>query len=243
MRLAIFCELENEIMPIDYRRKIVSLFKYSIFNYDKNLYESMYSKSENKQKDFCFSVYFPDSKVESDKLIINSKKLIINFSTENLELGINIYNSLINQQRKLFDLSTYNKILITNIVLRKEKIITRNKVQFKTLSPIVIRDHDVTTGKDWFLTFEDENYTQILKRNLRKELADKFGRNVESDINDLKIVNINMKKIIVKSYEINIACSLGNFIIEGEQYLLNYFYKSGLGSKRGLGFSLLEVVQ
>jgi CRISPR-associated endoribonuclease Cas6 len=52
-----------------------------------------------------------------------------------------------------------------------------------------------------------------------------------------------MKKIIVKSYDINVACSIGKFVLEGEQYLLNYFYKSGVGSKRGLGFSLLDVVQ
>lgn len=242
MRLAIYAELKGEYMPIDYRRKIVSLIKHAISNYNNYLFECMYEKDKTKQKEFCFSVYFPNSRIENDKLTISSKKLIINLSTPNLELGINIYNSLLKQQWKEYELSTYNKIKITNIVLNKEKVITTNKVQFKTLSPVVIRDHNSSTGMDWYLTFEDYNYEDILKRNLKSELSDKFHRNVERDIVELKITNINMKKIIVKSYDINVACSIGNFILEGEQYLLNYFYKAGLGSKRSLGFSLLDVV-
>lgn len=169
MRLSIYCDLENQYFPIDYRRKIVSLLKHCISNYDKELYESMYGKGENKQKEFCFSVYFANSKIEGDTFNVISKQLIINFSTSNLELGILLYNSLIKQQWKFYELSTYNKIKITNIVLKKERVITRNRVQFKTLSPIVIRDHNITSGKDWYLTFEDEIYEEILKRNLKRD--------------------------------------------------------------------------
>lgn len=243
MRLAIYCELQNECMPIDYRRKIVSFFKFSLLNYDKKLYEHMYGTGKTNQKEFCFSIYFGEAKIEGERMITRNKSLIINLSISNLELGINMYNSLVKQQWKFYELSTYNKIRITNISLKEEKVIIRKRVEFKTLSPIVIRDHNKCNGKDWYLTFEDNNYEKILKRNLKRELTNKFHRSIEEDINNLKITNLNMRKIIVKSYSINVACSIGNFIVEGEQYLLNYFYKAGLGSKKNLGFSLLDIVE
>lgn len=243
MRLFINCELENEYLPIDYRRKVLSFFKHSVSNYDKKLYELMYGKGNNEQKDFCFSVYFPDAQISSEGINIKNNKAVINLSTYNLELGINLYNSLVKQQWKYYELSTYNKIRITNITLKKENVIKRNSVKFRTLSPIVIRDHNKENGKDWYFTFEDNNYEKILKRNLKSELPKTFGQEVEEHIENLKITNINMKKIIVKSYDINVACSIGSFILEGEQYLLNYFYKAGLGSKKSLGFSLLDIVE
>ncbi|MDP4177447.1 MAG: CRISPR-associated endoribonuclease Cas6 [Bacillota bacterium] len=243
MRFSIYCELEDSNMPLDYRRKLVSFFKYAVCNYDKNLYELLYGKSKNEPKDFCFSVYFPEAKIGSDEINIKSKKLIINISIYDLELGLYIYNSLIMQQWKFYELSTYNKIRISNIVFKKEKVIKTDRVKFKTLSPIVIRDHNKMTGKDWYLTFEDNTYEEILKRNLKSQLLSEFGQEVVEHINNLKIINVSMKKVIVKSYDINVACSIGSFILEGKQYLLNYFYKAGLGSKRGLGFSFLDIVE
>ena len=244
MRLAVTCELENEAMPLDFRRKILSFLKYALSNYDKKSYEYLYGKGKTEPKDFCFSVYFPEAKISGQGINVRSKKLIINISSYDIELGINLYNSLIRQQWRTYDLSTFNKIKeIINMNLKKEKIIKNDKVQFHTLSPIVIRDHNKELGTDWYLTFEDNNYEKILKRNLKSELINKFDEDVTKDIDNLKISDISMKKIIAKSYDINIPCAIGNFALEGKQYLLNYFYKAGLGSKRSLGFSLLDIFE
>ena len=110
------------------------------------------------------------------------------------------------------------------------------------MSPIVIRDHNRETGKDWFYTFEDELAAEILKRNLITELQGKFSRDISYDIKQLKINFIRMRKVIVKNYELKIPCSLGVFSMEGEQYLLQYLYQRGIGSKRGLSFGYLELI-
>ncbi|MHB8089626.1 MAG: CRISPR-associated endoribonuclease Cas6, partial [Anaerolineaceae bacterium] len=120
--------------------------------------------------------------------------------------------------------------------------ITDNAVRFKILSPIVIRDHDEKEGKDWYLTFEDEGFEEIWKRNLKTELQNTFGRDVSGDINALRIKPIHLKKTVVKSYGIYIPCTIGSLVLEGEKYLLEYLYKAGAGSKRSMGFGCLDVV-
>ena len=50
-----------------------------------------------------------------------------------------------------------------------------------------------------------------------------------------------MKKIIVSSYGIKMASSIGIFEMTGEQYILNEIYQSGAGSKKSLGFSMLDI--
>ncbi len=243
MRFHFTCELENNRLPIDYRRKIVSYLKFCIEKSNKDFFEELYGKGKNANKEFTMSVYFvPETIIGKDNICVNSKKIIINLSTPDIYTGIQIYNALSSQKFNWYRLSNDNSLRVINITNEKEKIITQGKAVFNTLSPIVIRDHDKETGKDWFYSFEDENAAEILKRNLKTELEGKFSRDISHDIKLLKINFIKMRKVIVKSYELKIQASLGTLSIEGEQYLLQYLYQRGLGSKRGLCFGMMELI-
>ncbi|HEX2927712.1 MAG TPA: CRISPR-associated endoribonuclease Cas6 [Ruminiclostridium sp.] len=243
MRFHFTCELENNFLPVDYRRKIVSFLKYSIEKSSSDFYEELYGKGNNTNKDFAMSVYFvPETRIGRDNISVNSRKMIINLSTPDAYTGIQIYNAVSSQKFTWHKLSGENAIRVIKISNEKEKIITQGKAVFNTLSPIVIRDHNQETGKDWFYTFEDAAAQEILKRNLQRELKGKFSRDISHDIDKLNIDFGRMKKLIVQCYELKIPASLGVLSLEGEQYLLQYLYQRGLGSKRSLGFGMLELI-
>jgi CRISPR-associated endoribonuclease Cas6 len=243
MRFNFTFELENEELNVDYRRKVISFLKQALEKSDKDFYKEMYGKGVNSSKDFTMAVYFvPETQVGKENILVKSRRMIVNLSTADSYIGIKIYNAVCGQKHKWYKLSDGNQLRVININQEKEKIITQKKAYFNTLSPIVIRDHDRETGKDWFYTFEDDNAADILIRNLENELGGKFPRDISYDVKQLKIDFLRMKKIIVKNYNLKIPCSLGILSLEGEQYLLQYLYQRGIGSKRGLCFGYVELL-
>ena len=66
MRLAIYCELKEKEIPIDYRRKIVSLFKSCLSSYDKEIYDQYYHEKDPIQKEYTFATYFSRPKIQKD---------------------------------------------------------------------------------------------------------------------------------------------------------------------------------
>ena len=242
MRLSLHCELKENEIPLDYRRKIVSMFKRCLTNYDEDVYNKYYHMRDPIQKEFTFSNYFQKPIMKKETIEIPNKRIIINFSTSDNVIGIDFYNAFVKNLYQEIRFSNLNSIKITRIVVQKERKITTNKVIFRTQSPLIVRDHHPESGKDWYYSCNDMNFEKFLKRNLYNQLKDKFSENVERDLENLAIRKMNMKKIIVTSYGIKMASSIGSFEMEGEQYILNEIYQSGAGSKKSLGFSMVDIV-
>lgn len=242
MRIKIEMETEDENLPIDYRGKFLSYIKSAVADYSPELFELLYENG-TKPKKFCFSIYFvPEVQVGKDGIVLNSKRLVVWMtSTDNL-MGIHLCNAFMPRRNKWLPLADYNnRLCILSISKVQEKSITTNSIQFKILSPIVIRDHNREEDRDWYYTFEDENSEAIWKRNLQAELRNSFGRNIDSDISALQFKPIKIKKTVVKNYGIYIPCTIGSFALEGERYLLDYIYKAGIGSRRSLGFGCVDI--
>lgn len=235
-------ETENENLPIDYRGKFLSYIKSAVADYSQDLFALLYENG-SQPKDFCSSVYFvPNVQIGKEDIILYSKRLVIYITSPDTLMGIHLSNAFIPRRYKWVPLADCNnRLRIISISKMQEKSITSNTIEFKILSPIVIRDHNRELKIDWYYTFEDECFDAILKRNLQAELHNRFGRNIDTDIAALKIQPVNVKKTVVKHYGIYIPGTIGNFILEGERYLLEYIYKAGLGSKRSLFFGCLDI--
>ncbi|MBC1499283.1 CRISPR-associated endoribonuclease Cas6 [Listeria weihenstephanensis] len=240
MRLKISCELTSDKIPADYRRKVVSVMKAGLSKSNEEKYKEMYSG--NKQKNFTFSVYLPKPVFNGTVIELEQKKLVINFATADAELGINYYNALMNVRNKLLPFSTMNQIRVKDIKIVREEPIVSDRIAFKTLSPIVCRDHNKETRKDWFYWWEEDAFEAILKRNLYFQLRDKFGEYVKDDIEALQFKKVAIKKTVVVCYNLHVACSLGKFELVGQPYLLNHFVQGGIGSMRGMGFGMIETI-
>lgn len=243
MRIKIEFETGYEELPIDYRRKFISYLKGTLEDYNQDLFEALYGEGHSP-KTFCFSIYFvPDVTVAKDGIALHSKLFHVWFTTMDVLMGVHLVNAFMGRRNKWFPMAdSSNKLKALSIAKVREYLITTNAVRFKILSPIVIRDHDEKRGRDWYFTFEDDDFEEIWKRNLKTELQNTFGRDVSGDINAMLIKPIHLKKTVVKSYGIYIPCTIGSLVLEGENYLLEYLYKAGAGSKRAMGFGCLDVV-
>jgi CRISPR-associated endoribonuclease Cas6 len=244
MRIKVDIETGSMELPIDYRRKILSYIKSAFEDYNQELYTALYEMGSSP-KSFCFSIYFlPEVEIGKEEIILRSKRFTAWFTTPDILMGVHLINALMARRNKWFPLADCdNKLRTLSINNVQERPITANTALFKILSPIVIRNHDnKEMKKDWYYTYEDSEFEIIWKRNLKTELKNKFGRDVSSDINELQIKPIKLRKTVVRNYDIYIPCTIGNFILDGERYLLEYIYKAGIGSRRSLGFGCLDIV-
>lgn len=243
MRIKIEFETKFEALPLEYRRKLVSYLKSAFEDYNKDFYAALYENG-HVQKSFCFSVYFlPESMVTKDGVFLNSKRFIAWFTTPDILMGIHLVNALLGRYNKWLPMADCgNQLKVLSVTKVQEYPITSNSIPFKILSPIVVRDHDIKQGRDWYLTFEDEEFELVWKRNLNSELQHSFNRDVSSDIDALQIKPVNLRKTVVLHYGVTIPCTLGKFVLVGEKYLLEYLYKAGMGSRRSTGFGCLDVM-
>lgn len=239
MQLKIKCELTNEKIPIDYRRKIVMMMKKGLSETNAELFEELYAK--NKLKEYTFSVYFKDARFEKETIQVNGKEFIINFSTGNAELSVNFYNSFVSLRGKQIPFFDKNQVEVRSVNIVSQVRNNEGQVQATIKSPIICREHNLETQKDWFYTFEDEGFESVLKKNLIYQLKPVFGNYVEKDIQDLQIENTQMKKTVVRCYDRYLACTIGQLMLRGKPYLVNYFLDNGLGSMTGLGFGMIEA--
>lgn len=95
-------------------------------------------------------------------------------------------------------------------------------------------------NKDYYYSFENEKFEETLKMNVKEQLKiTKFPKEI---IDTIKITPIKAKKVIIKFYEKQIECSTGIFELKGDIELLNYLYKTGIGSKHSAGFGMFQIV-
>lgn len=231
------CDLSNEKFPLNFRRKILMVFKTGLQKAYPEVFEDLYGA--NRQKDFTFAVYFQDAVFGKENITVKGKRLIINFSTENAEQAIMFYNAFMKLRREQIKISDVCQLEVKSVDMVRIAPIETKSIVLRTLSPIVCRDHNRETQKDWFYMFEDEQFIPILKRNLRIKLEGKYGSFIAQDIEKMKIKPISMKKTVAQHYDISIVCSLGLIEIEAEKYLLEHIVESGFGALTGMGFGML----
>lgn len=236
MRFKMYFELENSKLNIQYRKNIISYIKHAIQDYDENLYQEIYAG--NNTKTFTWAPILSKPSFNGDNIQLQDNNFSILFSAYNYLYALHLYNAFFKQLFKKFSLNQ-NSMTLKNIVMIPEKQIN-NKVQVKMASPIICRNHNRETLKDMYYSFERPDFKEYIKINIleqmRKEDLD------SSLLKDFEIVPINGKKTIIKLYEKKIEASIGTFELEGNNQLLDYLYKAGIGAKKAMGFGLFEIL-
>lgn len=237
MRLKLNLDLENEILPIQYRKSIISFIKLSLLEYNEQYYKKFYNNRDTTIKPYTFSVFFCNPKFIEDRIIIENKRLELNLSIADYETSIILYNALNHQKNKKFSLDK-NSWTIKNIGVSLDKQISSEKITIKFMSPLVVRSH--FKDKDYYYSFNYEEFKDMLKINIRHQLK---ITDIKGDlVNSFDIEAIKAKKVIVKFYEKKIETSTGIFKISGDKQLLKYLYDAGIGSKRSSGFGMFQII-
>lgn len=255
MRFKVFLKISGESMSIDYRRKILHLLKTGMSKYSKETFEDYFSKAKLKQ--YTWTIFFKDAKFTKEKIYFNKNETeaIVDFSFSSYEDGINLYNSLVNIKNLEVNFSENAKAKIINIKLIPDKVIISDEVVFKTLSPIICRDHNRETFEDKYFSFENNEFEATLKRNLFLKLKDVVENSeLENDVNEISFQKVNLKKLVIKHYDKSspqnsgkfkgqfIDATTGTFKMKAKNYILKYVYDAGLGSITGNGFGMLEII-
>lgn len=237
MRLSLKFDLENEHLPIQYRECVLSFIKLSLSEYDIDYFKKFYNNKDRIIKPYTFSVFFKSPEFKEDEIIINNKKLDINFSIADYEASIILYNAFNHQKNKKFSLNR-NSWTLKNISMLMEKKVDSNEIIVKFMSPLVVRSRQ--NQKDFYYSFEHKEFLDILKINIKEQLSiTNFPENI---VDTFCLEPIKAKKVIVKFYEKKMETSVGMFKISGDKELLQYLYEAGLGSRHSAGFGMLEIV-
>lgn len=238
MRFRLELALEKPELPIEYRKAILSLIKTSLTQANDGQYFELFFYG-TKSKDYTFTVKLPKAVFQKNVIELDRKSFSVTFSTYDKTTGYILFAALSEQLKKRFPLSNDNSYNITGIRLLKEQEVNGNQVLFKMCAPLVIRKHNRENNKDYYYVFHDEEFVQESLIVIKNQLLNAGYR--EEQITDLKITPINMKKVVVKHYGCSIPCSLGYVMMEGNKSVLNYLYKSGIGSRRSEGFAFVDM--
>lgn len=235
MRLILTFEFEHDKFTNQYRNFLMSYFKFAL---SKEYYEEFisYYNADGKTKGFSFAVYIKNMKHENNFIISPFKSLVMIISSSDYHFINMLYNALLINRRRKMDVRPDNKIHLEKLSLNYLKDIKENEIKIKMLSPFLIRDRDVLNNKDYYKTIEDEDFIKKANDNLIF-LANKF--NLETK--DLSIKPIKAKKVVIPIMKVRYNATDGKFILKGNIDTLNYFYKNGIGSRRGYGFGLFEI--
>lgn len=233
MRIQLSFVLVEKKLPLDIRRAFISYIKMALNAYDKDLYNKFYSS--NYVKPFTFSLYLPNAKFSKNEISLSHNSFSVKISVSDYMFGIHLYNALIKQKFNEFPFGKTIGIC-ESVKIFASKNVESNKLIIKTLSPIVIRDRKNT--KDKYYTINDESFKDIYKKNINYEL-NLFGLPSDDSIT-IDIIKANTN--VVKTFNINIPCSMGIFIVSGESQTLNFLYKNGIGGRRSEGFGMFDIL-
>ena len=162
------------------------------------------------------------------------------FSIEDVLGAMHFYNAFLGMKNKKVPFDNNNKCKLTLFRKLVEKEIKSDVAIFKTLSPILIREHMREGDKNWYYLLNEKKGLEILKKNLLYILSSRFKK---EDIEKIEIIPIEIKKTVVSFYDMQFPASRGIFAIKANKEILNYFYKVGFGSRISAGFGLLELVK
>lgn len=237
MRFKLYFKLEKEEIPIQYRKTIISFLKHCLEENNKEYYQKYYNEKDPIIKQYAFSAYYKQQKIDKDIIKLDDKKLEINITTSDYETGIVLYNSFNKQKGNKFSLNN-NSMTLVNITMTKEKEISSDKIIVKFQAPLCVRSRD--NNKDYYYSYQNEKFEEILKINIKEQL--KISDIPTEMVDTFSIKPINAKKVLIKFYEKCLECSTGTFELSGNKELLKYLYETGVGSKHSAGFGMFQIL-
>ena len=231
--------LENSVFPIDYRKYMLSYSKNAL---SQKGFEKFYQEyfGENKIKPYTFSVYLPDADFKKDAAIIPGKKIAMIFSTDDKRTDFIFTNAFIGQLNKTFNLGI-NKMTLNHIEHRAPKIIKSSSCIARSISPIVVREHDRETNKDHFVTIKDANFVSKLNIYVKNQLR-MIGFK-EKDVEAFSVTPLQCKSTGAVHYGCYVFGTVGLYKLEGPSKILQYLVNSGMGSLSSCGFGTLDLIE
>ena len=240
MRFDVNITLSDKEIPKDKNRMFLSFIKHNLSKNNKRCFEKLYGKGITDRKSFALASYLPGAIFNENTITIPNKKIKLTISVVDMELGVEIFKSMMGSVNNTYKYKD-GELTTKSVKLLREKRIENSTEIFKTLSPIVIRDHVREDNKDWFYDLNDSKGQELFVRNLKFQLEEEMPES-KYFLDELEVEVLKNKKTVSKNYGINVQCNLCVIKINGKSEILEHIYKSGVGSFKSQGFGLLDII-
>lgn len=242
MRLELLLNLDAPNLPQDYKPLFVSYLKNALSKCNDGKFYDRYFGSVGV-KDYSFSVMLSKPRFIEGNIELGERQVKILFTANDKEkTGLIFWHAFISQKNKRFPLPNGNGITLKKINQLQEKLITSNKVIFKTVTGagLAIRKHDREKNRDWYFVIQDEEFQNQMKVVLGAQakkagFSDEIAKNID-------IKPIQCKKVVVKQFGTFVDVTVGIFEMEADCELLQYFYQAGMGSRHSQGLGVVDVI-
>ncbi|MDE7339129.1 MAG: CRISPR-associated endoribonuclease Cas6 [Lachnospiraceae bacterium] len=231
-------ELEQNWLPKETDRLIISFLKASAQAYSQEFYEKLYDKSKSVIKSYTYSCYLPGAKFLQKKIELESDTFSLFFSDADPQELLSFFNSFQLMKRKKYPMNG-NSMTLVSIHMQQLPEIKEKEIVIRMQSPLIVRKHCSEDNTDVYYTCEMEGFGKALKENVIIFL-DRLGMDAEAE--DFSIQTIKGKKVVVPVFGRNTDASLGIFKLTGSCRLLNILYQAGLGVRRSEGHGKFEVI-
>ena len=239
MKLLVKFQVEKYEISKEYRRVFLHIIKDSLTSVNHGKYYNEFYNGTNT-KNFTFSVFFDKPEFTKDRITLQSNQVKLLLSTSDKKTGFILYNCLLEKKGKRYPLESDNKIQLVSVRNVKEPEVNDNKILVKTSSPLVVRNHIKEGNKDYYYSFEREEFLETAKQSMKRQLL-QVGF-TEDMMGEISIQPLKCKKVIVAHYGCKIETTVGILLLEGSKMALSYFLKAGLCSRKSEGFGMLELL-
>ena len=197
MQIDLTFKLDNPMLPLDYRKSIVSFFKETLTKYNKDLYNLWYTKTTLKP--FCFTIFLNNPTFEEEKIVLANYTMTIHIKSDITKEAIEFYNALSLRKKENSEFKLKSNAM--HLIKIKTSIIRNyyeDEVIIKFDSPLVVRSHDQNKNKDTYFTPDDKDFESMLKLNIKGNL-ERLGYNF--DLDNLRVIPLDTKSTIIKIYK------------------------------------------
>lgn len=240
MRYEILLRLDKPELDIEYRSKILSLFKSILTNYQEGRFFSEFYDKGSTNKGICFAVQFVDPVFYKEKITLASTTLKLTIAVEQQRTAFIFLNAFLNMRNKTHPISTDNAVIIESIRPIEERIVHGDMAVYHFLSPLCLRLHERSGNKDTYISCKHDNFVSVLIENIRSQVPT-YNVGLLSSLNTLQVEASQCKKTVVKHYGCSIEVTIGTIVFQGDTPLLNYIGKMNLGSRKSAGFGLTQL--
>jgi len=238
VQLRLQFQTENNMLPKDFDRVIVSFFKAASESYSNEFYNSLYDKSKSIIKSYTYSKWFRKPSFQKECIMLSNNEFSLFFSDSNPGELIQFFNSFRKMKMKAFPMKG-NTMKLVSISAQNRQQITDSEIIIKMHAPLIARRHNSDSNTDCYYVYNHPEFPQVIKENVEFFIQ---KTSPELSLNGFSITPIKGKKVVAPSFYGYIDASLGVYKLTGSPELLNVLYLSGIGSRRSSGAGKWEVV-
>ena len=239
MRINIDISLGEAILPRDNRPYFLSLIKKVLSENCSELYKKLYDSGATPMKNMCFATKFSQPKFEGDSIFLIDKEILMSISTSDSIFGIDLYNSFLTIKNKKFPILDKNYFLVKSVRIENTQQIKSDKIIITMISPLVVRSHEKGRPDKYYI-YDEAGFADAFFEVTKNQLEKLAG--VHINYGDITIAPVKARKTVERAFNVNVRCSLGQFVLAGKPEILEFLYQTGIGSKRSQGNGMFNII-